>query len=64
MGMLAEVGVDVNAATRELKEKFSDPEFRRAQPNPFREYVVPQLHRVGLITERTGPRYQEMELEA
>jgi hypothetical protein len=64
MGILGEVGVDVNAARQELLEKFSDPEFRRAQPNPFREFVIPQLHRVGLITERTAPRYQEMELEA
>jgi hypothetical protein len=64
IGLLAEVGVDVDAATKELQEKFTDPEFRRAQPNPFRDYVVPQLHRVGLITERTAPTYKEMELEA
>ncbi len=60
--IFAEVGVDTDAALKELTEKFADPEFRAAQPNPFRDYVIPQLNRVGVITERTRPGYEEMGL--
>ncbi|MBM4337037.1 MAG: diiron oxygenase [Deltaproteobacteria bacterium] len=63
-GIFGEVGIDQEVALRELTEKFSDPAFRAKQPNPFREYVVPQLKRLGLITERTAPKYQEMGLTA
>jgi hypothetical protein len=62
--MLGEVGADVNAAIEEMGGKLRDREFRRAQANPFRDYVVPQLHRVGIITERTASQYREMGLEA
>ncbi len=62
--MLGEVGADVNVAMEEMQGKLRDPEVRRAQPNPFRDYVVPQLHRVGIITERTASQYREMGLEA
>jgi hypothetical protein len=62
--VLEEAGGDVPAAIAEMQEKQRDPEFRRAQPNPFRDYVVPQLHRVGIITERTAAQYREMGLEA
>jgi hypothetical protein len=57
-----EVGIDTVAAAREMEEKFLDPAFRARQPNPFRDYVAPQLKRVGLITDRTAPAYREMEL--
>lgn len=57
-----EVGIDVDVATQEMQEKFGDPEFLARQPNPFKEYVVPQLDRLGLITERTAPKYREMGL--
>ncbi|MCP4007683.1 MAG: ferritin-like domain-containing protein [bacterium] len=60
--IFADVGVDTDAALKELTEKFSDPEFRASQPNPFRQYVIPQLERLGLITERTRPGYVEMGL--
>ncbi len=62
--IFGEVGIDREVALAELTEKFSDPAFRAAQPNPFREYVVPQLKRLGLITERTAPGYVEMGLLA
>jgi hypothetical protein len=61
--LLAEVGVDMAAATKELQAKFSDPAFRRSQPNTFQDYVIPQLKRLDLISERTAPGYREMGLE-
>ncbi|MBC8292323.1 MAG: ferritin-like domain-containing protein [Proteobacteria bacterium] len=60
--LLAEVGADTDAAAAELQQKYSDPAFVAALPNPFRDYVVPQLERVGLITERTESSYREMGL--
>jgi hypothetical protein len=50
-------------AMKELQEKFSDPAFRRSQPNTFQDYVIPQLKRLDLISERTAPGYREMGLE-
>ena len=57
-----EVGIDMNVAMEEMQEKFADPEFVARQPNPFKEYAMPQLDRLGLITERTAPAYREMGL--
>ena len=61
--LLAEVGVDMPTAMKELQAKFSDPAFRRSQPNTFQEYVIPQLKRLDLISERTAPGYRELGLE-
>ena len=63
MALFGDMGIDVEAAVREAREKFSDPEFRQRQPNVFRDYVVPQLQRIDLITERTAPRYRELGFE-
>ena len=60
VGLLAEVGVDLVKATEEMIEKFQDPEFVARQPDPFRDNVLPQLQRIGLITERTAPKYREL----
>ena len=57
-----EVGIDTAVAAKEMEEKFLDPAFRARQPNPFRDYVIPQLQRLDLITDRTAPAYREMEL--
>ena len=57
-----EVGIDMKVAMAELEEKFTDPEFLARQPNPFKEYAMPQLDRLGLITERTAPAYRAMGL--
>jgi hypothetical protein len=57
-----EVGIDTDVAAKEMEEKFLDPAFRARQPNPFRDYVIPQLQRLGLITDRTAPAYRDMEL--
>jgi hypothetical protein len=51
-------------ATEEMTSRFMDPEFVKAQPNPFRDYAYPQLQRVGLITERTLSKYQAAGLAA
>ena len=62
--LLSEVGVDMGKAIEELTEKFQDPEFIARQPDPFRDNVLPQLQRIGLITERTAPKYRELGFEA
>ncbi len=64
MGALYEgLGIDLEAAREEMQAKVRDPDFGRRQPNTFQEYVIPQLERLGLITERTAPKYREMGLE-
>ena len=62
--MLAEIGVDTKAATQQMQQKFGDPAFFANRPNPLRDYVVPQLHRIDLISERTAARYRALHLEA
>lgn len=49
-----EVGVDTEVAAKERQEKLLDP--------AFRDYVIPQLQRLELITDRTAPASREMEL--
>jgi hypothetical protein len=56
------LGIDMEKAQAEMLSKMSDPEFIKAQPNPFRDYAYPQLKRIGLITERTASKYQEAGL--
>ncbi|MBW2288990.1 MAG: ferritin-like domain-containing protein [Deltaproteobacteria bacterium] len=57
-----EVGIDMNVAMEEMQTKYADPEFVASQPNPFKMYAVPQLDRLGLITDRTAPAYRAMGL--
>jgi len=59
-----ELGIDPAKAVSEIVSRLSDPEVLKAQPNPFRDYAYPQLERVGLITDRTRSKYQEMGLVA
>jgi len=47
-----------------MLSKMSEPEFVKAQPNPFRDYAYPQLQRIGLITDRTLSKYQAVGLAA
>ena len=61
--MLGELGVDTNAALREMQEKFSDPKAFASRPNPVRDYVVPNLQRLDLITERTAPNYRQLGMQ-
>jgi hypothetical protein len=62
--MFQEVGIDVAKATAELQERMADPEFRERMPNPFRDYVMPQLNRIGLVTDRTASKYEEFGMVA
>ena len=63
MALFADVGINVEEAVREIREKLSDPEFRARRPNVFRDYVIPQLQRIDLITDRTAPKYRELGFE-
>jgi len=63
MAILDETGVDLQVAIAEATAKFSDPVFLAAQPDPIRDHVIPQLQRIGLISERTAPRYRGLGFE-
>ncbi len=56
------VGVDPKQANDEILSRMSDPEALKALPNPFRDYAYPQLERIGLITDRTRSKYDEVGL--
>jgi hypothetical protein len=58
--VMREVGIDPAAAFAEILVKIRDQEFAAKQPDAFRDYVMPQLVRLGIITERTAPRYREL----
>jgi hypothetical protein len=58
-----ELGVDTAAAVVEMREKFSDPKAFASRPSPVRDYVIPNLQRIGLITERTEANYRELGIE-
>ncbi len=60
--ILQELEIDLAAVGAELKEKFADPKVLAERPNPVRDYVVPQLNRIGLITERSEQRYRDAGL--
>ncbi len=63
--IFTDLGIEMEAAVREMQEKFKDPE-RRArmrQPNTFQDYLAPNLQRIGLITERTVDQYRAFGLE-
>jgi hypothetical protein len=62
-GLFADLGIDQEAAAKEIQARFSDPSHRRREPGAFQLYVVPQIKRIGLITERTAPRYRELGFE-
>jgi len=57
-----DLGIDPKKAADEMLSRMSDPEYVKAQPNPFRDYAYPQLERVGLITDRTLSKYREAGL--
>jgi len=61
--LYAGLGIDTKAAMEELRERFRDPKRRANRPNAFRQYVIPQLQRIDLITERTAPNYRKLGFE-
>jgi hypothetical protein len=58
--LMRQVGIDPAVAVAEIMEKIRDPKFLAAQPDAFRDYVMPQLTRLGIITERTAPKYRAL----
>ena len=54
------MGLNLADVVAELGQKIADPEFRARQPHAFRDYVMPQLTRLGIITERTAPKYRAL----
>jgi hypothetical protein len=64
LDVFAEVGIDRDKALAEMREKLADPAFRARQPSAFRDYVMPQLLKLGIVTERTAPKYRELGLVA
>jgi len=55
-----EVGIDYDEAMKEIGAKANDPEFANSGPRMFDDHVVPQLQRVGLVTDRVAPGYREL----
>ena len=60
VALFQEVGIEPGEVVAELEQKMSDPEFLARQPDALRDYVMPQLLRLGIITERTAPKYREL----
>jgi hypothetical protein len=60
LSLLPELGIDPAEAAAEMRAKFADPEFQARRPNALRDYVIPQLQRLGLVNERTAPGYREL----
>jgi hypothetical protein len=59
----ADLGIDAAAASAELMAKVRTPEFRASRPDAFRDYVIPQLQRIDLITDRPAARYRAVGFE-
>ncbi len=64
MSIFEDAKIDTTEALPEVMEKFQDPEFIASQPDPIRDHVLPQLHRIGLITDRTAEKYRGLGFEA
>jgi len=58
--ILKDAGIDSATVLPEVIEKFQDPEFIATQPDPIRDYVLPQLKRIDLITDRTAQQYRDL----
>jgi hypothetical protein len=61
--IFAGLGIDRDAAVEEVAERVRSPEFRKSRPNAFRDYVIPQIQRIDLITERTAQGYRDLGFE-
>ncbi len=61
--IMGEVGIDTDAAGKEMAERYeADPDLRAAGTNPIKQYAIPNLERLGLVNDRTRPRFAEMNL--
>jgi hypothetical protein len=63
LDLYSDLGIDPVAAAEEMREKLADPAFREKRPNTFRDYVIPQIQRIDLITDRTADRYRKLGFE-
>lgn len=60
MKIFEDVGLRFEDALPEVVAKLQDPVFMSTQPDPIRDHVLPQLTRIGLITDRTAGKYKEL----
>ncbi len=63
LSIIEDAGIDPADVMPEVIEKFQDPEFLATQPDPIRDHVMPQLARIGLITDRTAQQYAGLGLD-
>ncbi len=60
LDILGDAGIDAATVLPEVIEKLQEPEFIARQPDPIRDYVLPQLNRINLITDRTAQKYRDL----
>ncbi len=60
--IMADAGVDTDRVVHEMVERDADREFTASLPNPIRDHTMKNLRRLGLVSERTAPRYVAMGL--
>jgi hypothetical protein len=60
LSIIEDAGLDAAIILPEVIQKFQDPEFIASQPDPIRDYVLPQLQRIDLITDRTAQQYRDL----
>jgi len=63
LSIIEDAGIDAATILPEIVAKFQDPEFIASQPDPIRDHVLPQLQRIGLITDRTAQQYRDLGFE-
>ncbi len=63
LGIFEDAGIDASQIVPKVIEKFMDADFIASQPDPVRDHVLPQLQRIGLITDRTASKYRELGFE-
>ena len=63
MRIFEDAGIDASEIVPKVIEKFQDADFIASQPDPVRDHVLPQLTRIGLITDRTASKYKELGFE-
>ncbi|MBW2233219.1 MAG: ferritin-like domain-containing protein [Deltaproteobacteria bacterium] len=63
LSIIEDAGLDAAIILPEVIQKFQDPEFIASQPDPIRDYVLPQLQRIDLITDRTAQQYRDLGFE-
>jgi hypothetical protein len=60
LAIVEDAGIDAATVLPAVIEKFQDPDFIATQPDPIRDHVLPQLGRIGIITDRTAQKYRSL----